>query len=108
MFDDGEDRRAWRPVDPPLAVEVRLLWAFPRRQGGGAGDVPLWVDAAGLDLRAIVPGMLDGWLLTSVGTWWGRVALQLQSRNGDVDMPAVQLVPAEALRPMDPARTTRW
>src|SRR5690606_18570649 len=46
-----------------------------------------------------VPGMLDGWLLTSIGTWWGRVELRLQSRNGAVDMPAVQFVPADALRP---------
>lgn len=80
---------------------MRLLWAFPRRQGGGAGEVPLWVDAAGADLRAIVPGTLDGWLLTSVGTWWGRVALRLRSRNGDLDLAVVQLVPAEALRPRE-------
>src|SRR5690606_18570650 len=39
MFEDRRDRRGWRPIDPPRPVEVRLLWAFPRRAGGGAGDV---------------------------------------------------------------------
>ena len=53
-----------------------------------------------MDLRGVESGLLDGWLLTSVGTWWARVHLRLRARNGGLALEQTQLVPADAVRPV--------
>jgi hypothetical protein len=92
---------AWRSVSPPRPVIVRLVSAFPPANLTWARGLPLWVRSGGFDVSAEVPGELYGWVLSSTGRWWASVRFRVQSRNGDLGLDLDQLVPADAVRPID-------
>ncbi|PXY16471.1 hypothetical protein BAY59_38595 (plasmid) [Prauserella coralliicola] len=100
MFDDWR-RDAVRKVDPPRAVVVRLSQVWPSDRLGWGRDTPLWVRAAGMEVRTEVPGLLHTWVLSSVGRWWPWVTFTVRSSNGELEFEVDQLVPAEAVRPVE-------
>jgi len=65
-------QRAFRRVDPPVAVQVDLATVFPRephRPGGYHPD--------GLQMHGIVEGTLSCWGLCEQGFWWGLVTYEI-------------------------------
>jgi hypothetical protein len=58
----------FRRVDPPMPVLIDLATVFPREPPRSSGYHP-----AGLQMHAIVEGMLTCWGLCEQGHWWGWV-----------------------------------
>lgn len=54
-----------------------------------------------MDVRAEVPGLLHTWVLSSAGRWWPWVTFTVRSSNGELVFEVDQLVPAEAVRPVE-------
>jgi len=80
---------------------VDLHRIFPAERIDWARGLPLWVRAYGFGTADRVPGELDGWLLAAVGRWWARVRFQVRSPNDQLVVELNQLVPSEAVRPLE-------
>jgi hypothetical protein len=63
---------AFRRVDPPVAVLVDLAVLFPREPHRHGGYNP-----AGLQMHAVVDGLLTCWGMCEQGYWWGMVTYDI-------------------------------
>lgn len=99
----GSNQRSGLPLGvqpaPLMSVLVSLDALFP-------ADHPT-LDRDGLVLTGWTPGVLHRWLRSTTGGWIGVVTILIATTSDGTFKADDQLVPAEALRPRDPAPARR-
>lgn len=86
--------------EPARPVWLELARALPpgrvRR-----GDVPLRVQAAGIDIARVLPAQLHAWQQTNTGDWYAEVQATVVNRTERAHHETWLLAPASAVRPRD-------
>ncbi|WP_367139273.1 hypothetical protein [Saccharothrix sp. HUAS TT1] len=96
MFESGAaSYAAWRPVEPPVPVLVRLDLLFPPTRLTWGRDTAMWARSRGLRLDRPVPGTVTAWAMTSVGDWLAVVTLTVVVDGRELGL--TQLVPVAAV-----------